>query len=489
MKEDQFENLVQCIKDNLAESRKELLEKIRYYGDKDPNMPCCDEYEPSKNAVFIAWIQEQWKNCFARLDEVKGFVRPPQDAHLAEDAFARIRQMLEQEQKNALGELLPQFTALTNNLETISSRQETQSSLYEHRLSEMERNLAKEIQAFRREVNDRKAEADAALNMEVNHLQGSVNSLNKELTAEKKDHDATKNKLLTLEQTLKEWEQALKEQKELLQTKETLLQNEEAERRQTAQKLSAQTLANERLDEMNRLLISEKQNLEQTRSDLSAQIAQMKDTHAKEQAALQFQMEEAVRAAKQETDAARRHADELTAEMQSLKKELQESQAHTAAILRPYDIYRPVLDALQKCGTFLPICEKYGLGKGNETALFTLVQQIGASIEFAKELYDCAVQKKQQTKEPMREAERQVYAALNLCYRSIWNVDFDLYRQPGGQSITEPFQKVKFDFAESRNLVDSRDRTSKFAQELYVPSLSARTGNLYSQAQVKAGNL
>lgn len=489
MKEDQFDALVQCIEDALAESCHELLKKIQYYGDKGPNMPWFDEHEPSQNAVFINWIQDQWNKCFARLNEVNGFVRPPQDAHLAEDAFARIKQMLEQGQENTLGKLLPQFTALANNLETISSRQEPQSSLYEHRLSEMERNLAEEIQAFRKEVNDRKAEANAALSMEVTHLQGKVNSLNEELTTEKKAHDAATNACLALEQTVKEQEQSLKEQKELLQTKETLLQNEKAEQRQTAQKLSAQTLANERLDEMNRLLISEKQNLEQTRSDLSAQIAQMKDTHAKEQAALHLQMEETVRAANQETDAARRHADELTAEMQSLKKELQESQAHTAAILRPYDIYLPVLDALQKCGTFLPICEKYGLGKRNETALFTLVQQIGASIEFAKELYDCAVQKKQQTKEPMREAERQVYAALNLCYRSIWNVDFDLYRQPGGQSITEPFQKVKFDFAESRNLVDSRDRTSKFAQELYVPSLSARTGNLYSQAQVKAGNL
>ena len=489
MKEEQFEDLVQRIKNDLAGFHSNLLGKIQYYGDKGPNMPWYDEHDPSKNAVFIGWIQEQWKNCFASLDEMKGFVRPPQDTHLAEDVFARIRQLLEQGQKNTLGELLLQFTALANNLETISSRQETQSSLYEHKLSDMERNLAEEIQAFRQEVNARKAEADTALNVEVNRLQGSVRSLNEALNAEKKAHDATKNARLALDQTVKEREQALKEQKELLQTKETLLQKEAAERQQTEQKLSAQTLANERLDEMNRLLISEKQSLEQTRSDLSAQIAQMKDTHAKEQTALHFQMEESVRAANQETDAARRHADELTAEMQSLKKELQESQAHTAAILRPYDIYRPVLDALQKCGTFLPICEKYGLGKGNETALFTLVQQIGASIEFAKELYDCAVQKKQQTKEPMREAERQVYAALNLCYRSIWNVDFDLYRQPGGQSITEPFQKVKFDFAESRNLVDSRDRTSKFAQELYVPSLSARTGNLYSQAQVKAGNL
>ena len=165
MKEDQFENLVQCIKDNLAESRKELLEKIQYYGDKGPNMPWLNEREPSKNAAFIDWIQAQWKICFARLDEVNGFVRPPQDAHLAEDAFARIRQMLEQEQKNALGELLPQFTALAANLE---------------------RNLAEEIRAFRQEVNDQKAKADAALNMEVNHLQGSVNSLNKELTAEKR---------------------------------------------------------------------------------------------------------------------------------------------------------------------------------------------------------------------------------------------------------------------------------------------------------------
>lgn len=489
MREEQFEDLVQRIKDDLAGFHSNLLGKIQYYGDKGPNMSWYDEHDPNKNAVFIGWIQEQWKNCFARLDEVKGFVRPLQDAHLAEDAFARIRQMLEQGQKNTLGEFLPQFTALADNLEIISSRQETQHSLYEHRLSEMERNLAEEIQAFRQEVNDRKAEADAALNMEVKRLQSSVNFLNEELNAEKRAHDAAKNARLALEQTVKEQEQSLKEQKEQLQTKKTLLQNETEKRQQTEQTLSAQTLANERLSEINAALSNEKQSLEQTRNDLSAQIAQMKDTHAKEQATLHFQMEEAVRAANQETDAARRHADELTAEMQSLKKELQESQAHTAAILRPYDIYRPVLDALQKCGTFLPICEKYGLGKGNETALFTLVQQIGASIEFAKELYDCAVQKKQQTKEPMREAERQVYAALNLCYRAVWNVDFDIYRQPGGQSITEPFQKVKFDFAESRNLVDSRDRTSKFAQELYVPSLSARTGNLYSQAQVKAGNL
>ena len=204
MREEQFEDLVQRIKDDLAGFHSNLLGKIQYYGDKGPNMSWYDEHDPNKNAVFIGWIQEQWKNCFARLDEVKGFVRPLQDARLAEDAFARIRQMLEQEKKNTLGELLPQFTALADNLEIISSRQETQHSLYEHRLSEMERNLAEEIQAFRQEVNDRKAEADAALNMEVKRLQSSVNFLNEELNAEKRAHDAAKNARLALEQTVKE---------------------------------------------------------------------------------------------------------------------------------------------------------------------------------------------------------------------------------------------------------------------------------------------
>lgn len=148
--------------------------------------------------------------------------------------------------------------------------------------------------------------------------------------------------------------------------------------------------------------------------------------------------------------------------------------------------YEPILEALKNCPTFSGLINERSFEKVSD-----LIKAIGESIDFAKAVHDCAKEEKknQSEPEPMTDAEKQVYRAINDCYKYIWSeIKFDIFVLPDRKSIDEEFYKISFNKDEVVNMQNPKDKSCKFTQQVYVPMLIARNNNVYATAQVKAGN-
>lgn len=147
--------------------------------------------------------------------------------------------------------------------------------------------------------------------------------------------------------------------------------------------------------------------------------------------------------------------------------------------------YEPLNEAMKNCSTFAGLISEKKIEKISD-----LIKAIGETIDFAKAVHQCAKdeKKKQNEPEPITEAEKQVYRAINACYKYIWQIEFDIFVLPGRKSIDEEFTKTDFDRNEVENMQNPKDKSCKFTQQVYVPMLLARHNSVYASAQVKAGN-
>ena len=206
-------------------------------------------------------------------------------------------------------------------------------------------------------------------------------------------------------------------------------------------------------------------------------------------AAKEKAVEEAVCVANKEAEIARRETvGNLQKNLDTLKGELEAKKAVLASINAVFLLYEPVREKLQSCQTFAEVLTEKGLTGSDSTTLFGLARAIGETTDFAERLHSVAVAQKKDSKEAMTNAEASVYQALNECYRSIWDIDFDIFICPGNQSVISSYQCTDFNKNDMVNLLDPRDKISKYAQKVYVPLLQSRTGNRIYPAQVKAGN-
>lgn len=158
--------------------------------------------------------------------------------------------------------------------------------------------------------------------------------------------------------------------------------------------------------------------------------------------------------------------------------------AHLRAMLLPY---APLREALLKCDTFSEVVAKHGLSAPGDDGLFACARALGESLEFPREIYETAHAYKLKNIVPLTAEEKKVYGELNECYRKIWNVDFDVFANPGGQSVLDEFRKTKFDRKEALHMINTAENRS-YTQEVYVPILRNREGKINQSARVKNGN-
>jgi len=147
-------------------------------------------------------------------------------------------------------------------------------------------------------------------------------------------------------------------------------------------------------------------------------------------------------------------------------------------------IYNPIKETIEDCQTVQSLLDEYNLHNIQD-----YIRVIGESIDFAKAVHEKAKQSKQENMVSITLEEKRVYSALNDCYRQVWGIDFDIFTQPNGKNVSDDFEKKEFDSSREIDLINPRDKNSKYSQELYVPLLKNRNGDIYAKAQVKAGNI
>lgn len=235
---------------------------------------------------------------------------------------------------------------------------------------------------------------------------------------------------------------------------------------------------------------------EQLSRELGAKIEQLENTKTSNEQKIQ-RLEGELKTATESIQAVTEKSWELQKELDTVKnstsgvtEKLEKLENENQVWENLTTIYKPVLESLQRCDTFRAVLDKNNIG-GNIGAseLFTIVTLIGRSIDFAKEIHNCALSVKQNNEEPISYAETEVYKALNSCYRKIWGIDFDIFVLPGGKSVGEEFTKIPFNKSEVIYMKNPRDKSSKYTQEVYVPLLKAQNGNIHTLAYVKAGNI
>ena len=146
--------------------------------------------------------------------------------------------------------------------------------------------------------------------------------------------------------------------------------------------------------------------------------------------------------------------------------------------------YNPVKEAIEDCQTVQSLRDKYNIENIQD-----YIRVIGENIDFAKAVHDKAKQSKLENAVGITPEEKRVYSALNDCYRQVWGIDFDIFTQPNGNAVSDDFEKKEFDSSREINLINPRDKNSRYSQELYVPLLKNKNGDIYAKAQVKAGNI
>ena len=181
--------------------------------------------------------------------------------------------------------------------------------------------------------------------------------------------------------------------------------------------------------------------------------------------------------------------EDANAEIDRLADALSATEKKLNAWTSAADIYSLVRDAITKCPTFRKVVEDYGLDDMSETGLLAYIQAMGKTTnDFVYEIYKTAVDIKKQTRELMTSDESNVYDALNQAYRHIWNIDHDIFILPGGQFVTEIFQKTNFNFSTSAYLPEPRKNGLAYTTGIYVPVLMNKDGTQAQRAYVDAGN-
>ena len=197
--------------------------------------------------------------------------------------------------------------------------------------------------------------------------------------------------------------------------------------------------------------------------------------------------------ANDEIDSLRKDIGEKSGELTAAHEERDSVEKSLSDWREAAKIYVPVRNAMQKCPIFTDFIEQRGLTDDSEIGLFAFIQDLGKTIDFLNEVHVAATNAKKgqgNNPQPMTPEEAKVYDALNKCYRSIWEIDFDVFTTPGSRkSIAAPFEKTPFVKEEAAYLKDPRSRNWKFTKNIYVPLLLNREGKPYKQAQVDASSM
>ena len=183
-----------------------------------------------------------------------------------------------------------------------------------------------------------------------------------------------------------------------------------------------------------------------------------------------------------------RELESVRGEFEKLEAQAAQAKETVQSVKNIFNAYEPVLAALKNCPLFSEYVNEHDLTAGDSKALFRLARTMGETSDFASEIHSIAVEVKKNRKEPMTAAEGTVYKAISRCYAEIWNIDFDIFICPGEQPTDKPYTTTNFNRSDMINLLDPRDKVSKYAQEVYVPLLRTKNRGLISQARVKAGN-
>ena len=187
--------------------------------------------------------------------------------------------------------------------------------------------------------------------------------------------------------------------------------------------------------------------------------------------------------------------DDTNIRLDTVNNELSQARAEstqTTAKLKEWtssaNIYEPVRRAITKCAIFRPLVEHYGLDDMSDTGLLVYAKAIGTTETFAGEIHTMAVENKKQTREYMTVEEAEVYDALNKVYRQNWNIAHDIFSMPGGQAVTEPFNRTSFDSLTSVVLQEPRNKSLPYTTGVYVPILMNKDGRVAQKAYVDAAN-
>ena len=463
---------------------------VEYYGDKGPNMGWKEPYGDPHN-VYVAWEKMQWEGCFQLLgglrSNIDGLPRRFEIAECVEKQLSHAEETLCREIHSLRQDLLDRQNAADETLRVECDRLSRELSVEQterrNERTEAQRIIG-ELEQRLRSAQDMVSEREEQVRSEGEYAKRLETALN----GVQQDNDTLVNQKSDLEQEIDRMKTRLAEIQQAANERDAAHSAAEQKLREDHRAEIAR-LQSVHEEELNGKQRSCEAQLERERDELNALHEEQMACKEKEWQQVKKSLEHRITELQSETE----RLDDQLREAQSLSQkraaECEASEQRYAESMKPYELYQPILEALQSCALFRPIVEKYHLEGSGIKPLFALVQQIGVGIEFAKELYDVASQARKRSPESITDSERRVYEALNHCYRSLWQKEFDIYRQPGNQAITETFQKVKYDSAESVNIANSRDRDSKYAQEVYVPSLWAKTEHVYAKALVKAGNL
>lgn len=174
---------------------------------------------------------------------------------------------------------------------------------------------------------------------------------------------------------------------------------------------------------------------------------------------------------------------EKTNELEKIRGELEKKNQKLTHWESVAKIYEDTKNAMENAEIFREFLESKNLKESSD-----FIRAIGENIEFAKAVHDRAMAEKRQNKAAITEEEKAVYSALNVCYRSVWSIDFDIFVCPPDKSVNDNFEKHPFSYEFERDIDDPKNKNFKNAQELYVPVLKNKEGKIYAQSYVKAGN-
>ena len=245
---------------------------------------------------------------------------------------------------------------------------------------------------------------------------------------------------------------------------------------------------------MNRTIHSKESQIQELRSD--------KDTAKKELASKNKSIEDLKcknQQLEQEKKDSEKEREDQEQEIRAMKEKLDSAKAEATRFeenLKEWqqlaEDYKPVRDAMQECPTFHPLLKERNLTGDSATTLFAFARAIGEQIEFAKAVHSCALVQKKSDPAPMTKEEQKVYDALNRCYRKTCHLEFDIFVLPGkdqDRPVTEKFVQTAFDKNKMVNLSNEKDKSSRYAKEIYVPLLKAVNGNMNSQSYVQVSQI
>lgn len=155
-------------------------------------------------------------------------------------------------------------------------------------------------------------------------------------------------------------------------------------------------------------------------------------------------------------------------------------------------VYRYLLEQLNKCVSMKGFYDEIGLKDGDDTEkVLKLIIAIGKEKKFSRDLYNFMKNIKREHPEKLNEDEKNVYDAVNQCYKMACNINFDVFVLPGKKSVLEDSSsQVEFDGREMEDLADPKNKSLKYANEIYIPAIiSLDNEQLESRCIVKAGNM